>query len=83
MHLSRSSLAAFSNLANSSGFRNFSASTLKRDEVQAISKFASVEPNNLWVFGSVARVEARPESDLDIFVEIEPGLSFNQNYGVA
>ncbi len=30
MHFPRSSLVAFSNLANSSGFRNFSASMHKR-----------------------------------------------------
>ncbi len=31
--------------------------------------------HNLRVFGSVARGEARPESDLDILVEMEPGRS--------
>ena len=30
---------------------------------------------NLRVFGSVARGEARPDSDLDILVDMEPGRS--------
>jgi hypothetical protein len=30
---------------------------------------------NVRVFGSVARGEARPDSDIDILVELEPGRS--------
>ena len=29
----------------------------------------------VWVFGSVARDEGRPESDLDLLVDLEPGRS--------
>lgn len=29
----------------------------------------------MWVFGSVARGEERPESDIDFLVEFEPGSS--------
>jgi len=45
----------------------------KRQEILAIA--ASHGAHNLRVFGSVARGEAGPESDLDILVEMEPGKS--------
>jgi predicted nucleotidyltransferase len=45
----------------------------KRYEILAID--ARHGAHNLRVFGSVARGEAGPESDLDILVEMEPGTS--------
>ncbi len=45
----------------------------KRHEVLAIA--ARHGARNVRVFGSVARGEAGPESDLDILVEMEPGTS--------
>ena len=45
----------------------------KRPEILAIA--ARHGAHNLRVFGSVARGEAGPESDLDILVEMEPGKS--------
>jgi predicted nucleotidyltransferase len=45
----------------------------KRQEILAIA--ARHGARNLRVFGSVARGEAGPESDLDILVEMEPGAS--------
>jgi uncharacterized protein len=45
----------------------------KRQEILAIA--ARHGARNLRVFGSVARGEAGPESDLDILVEMEPGKS--------
>jgi predicted nucleotidyltransferase len=45
----------------------------KRHEILAIA--ARHGARNVRVFGSVARGEAGPESDLDILVEMEPGTS--------
>jgi predicted nucleotidyltransferase len=45
----------------------------KRQEILAIA--ARHGAHNLRVFGSVARGEAGPESDLDILVEMEPSES--------
>ena len=45
----------------------------KRQEILAIASRHGAR--NVRVFGSVARGEARPESDLDILVEMEPGRS--------
>lgn len=51
----------------------------KRQEILAIA--ARHGAHNLRVFGSVARGEAGPESDLDILVEMEPGKELNGSYG--
>ena len=39
----------------------------KRDEIYAIARKHKAE--KLWVFGSVARKEERPDSDVDFLVE--------------
>ena len=46
----------------------------KRDEIHAIAKKHKAE--RLWVFGSVARKEERPDSDVDFLVE------FNDDAGL-
>jgi len=43
----------------------------KREEILQLA--ARHGARNLRVFGSVARGEARPESDVDFLVELEPG----------
>ena len=46
---------------------------LKRQEILSIA--ARHGAHNLRLFGSVARGEANPDSDVDILVEMEPGRS--------
>ena len=45
----------------------------KRDDVYAIARKHKAE--RLWVFGSVARKEELPESDIDLVAEFLPGTS--------
>ncbi|MBR4354591.1 MAG: nucleotidyltransferase family protein [Kiritimatiellae bacterium] len=42
----------------------------KRDEIYAIARKHKAE--KLWVFGSCARKEERPDSDVDFLVEYAP-----------
>ena len=46
---------------------------LRRQEILAIAHRYGAR--NVRVFGSVARGEARPDSDIDFLVEMEPGRS--------
>ena len=45
----------------------------KRDDIQRISKMHGAY--NVRVFGSVARGEARPDSDIDLLVDVGPTTS--------
>ncbi len=45
----------------------------KRQEILALAE--KYGARNVRVFGSVARGEARPDSDIDFLVELEPGRS--------
>ena len=45
----------------------------KRDEIQRIA--AKHGARNVRVFGSVARGEARPDSDVDFLIDVEPVTS--------
>ena len=42
----------------------------KRDEIYAIARKHKAE--KLWVFGSCARKEERPDSDVDLLVQYSP-----------
>ena len=44
----------------------------KRDEIYAIARRHKAE--KLWVFGSCARKEERPDSDVDFLVKFEGGI---------
>ena len=44
----------------------------KRDEIYAIARKHKAE--KLWVFGSVARKEERPDSDVDFLVKFNDGI---------
>ena len=45
----------------------------KREQILAIAE--KYGARNVRVFGSVVRGEARPDSDIDFLVELEPGRS--------
>ncbi len=45
----------------------------KRDEIYAIARKHKAE--KLWVFGSCARKEERPDSDVDFMVSLKDGAS--------
>jgi len=45
----------------------------KRDEIYAIAREHKVD--KVWVFGSCARGEERPDSDIDLLVEFQKGSS--------
>ncbi len=45
----------------------------KRDEIYAIARKHKAE--KLWVFGSCARKEERPDSDVDFIVSLDDGAS--------
>ena len=45
----------------------------KRDEIYAIARRHKAE--KLWVFGSCARREERPDSDVDFLVKFDDGAS--------
>ncbi len=46
----------------------------RRDEIYAIARKHKAE--KLWVFGSCARKEERPDSDVDFLVKFAPDVSF-------
>ena len=52
----------------------------KRDEIYAIARKHKAE--KLWVFGSVARKEERPDSDVDFLVKFAPEASFKDFMGI-
>ncbi len=49
----------------------------KRDELYAIARKHKAE--KLWVFGSVARKEETPSSDVDFLVKFEPQTSWRDD----
>ncbi len=51
----------------------FSALRSRRDEILGLA--AKFGVRNVRVFGSVARGEERPDSDIDLLVDMEPGRS--------
>jgi uncharacterized protein len=56
---------------------------MNREEILTLLRFHQAELQNLGirslsVFGSVARGEAMPDSDIDLLVELEPPLTFDR-----
>ena len=53
----------------------------KRSEILALARRRGAK--NIRVFGSVARREARPGSDIDLLIDLEPGRSLLDAGGLA
>ena len=53
----------------------------RRDEIQAIARKHKAE--RIWVFGSVARKEERPDGDVDFLVEFRNGASLFDQGGMS
>jgi predicted nucleotidyltransferase len=51
------------------------ADVLKANRQQVLQIASQYGASHIRVFGSVARGEARPDSDIDFLVEMEPGRS--------
>ncbi len=56
------------------GMRKQDAIRLLRERAEAIRALGAT---SLYLFGSVARDEARDESDLDLFIDYDPKSRFN------
>ena len=54
---------------------------LKRQEILAIAKRRGAK--NIRLFGSVSRHEARPDSDIDLLIDLEPERSLLDVGGLA
>ena len=52
----------------------------KRDEIRALAQKYKVL--RLFVFGSCARKEETPDSDIDLLVELQKGVSFRDLLGL-
>ena len=52
----------------------------RRDEILAIAQRHGA--SNIRIFGSVARGEAGPDSDIDLVVEFKPGTSLMDHGGL-
>lgn len=55
--------------------------THRRDAVSNV--LARYPVREAWVFGSVARGDDTPGSDLDLLIDLEPGTSFAEYVGLA
>jgi hypothetical protein len=53
----------------------------KRQEILAIARRRGA--SNVRIFGSVARMEARPDSDIDLLVDLDPDRSLLDAGGLA
>ena len=52
----------------------------KRDEIYAIARKHKAE--KLWVFGSCAKKEVRPDSDVDFLVKFNPSPTLSDYLGM-
>ena len=56
---------------------------LKSKRADILQVAAQHGARNVRVFGSVARGEARPDSDIDVLVEFEPGRTLLDRIGLT
>lgn len=56
---------------------------LRRRRAEILGVARNRRAHRIAVFGSVARGKARPESDLDLLVEFEPGASLLDHVGLC
>lgn len=67
-----------------SAYRQFGIADLignKRDDILRIA--AQYKAHNVRVFGSVARGEARPDSDIDLLVDFQPDYKLRDHIGLT
>ncbi len=55
---------------------------LRKHQREVTNVIARYPVARAWVFGSVARGDDRPQSDLDLLVELAPGASFPEYVGL-
>jgi predicted nucleotidyltransferase len=60
---------------------NFGRFATEREALQAIVAriVGAIDPGAIWLFGSRARGEARPDSDFDLLVVGKPGANLGSN----
>ena len=58
------------------------AELIKAKRAEILRLAAQHGARNVRVFGSVARGEARPDSDIDVLVEFEPGRTLLDRIGL-
>lgn len=84
------SLQMLQRLVGAAGFRlhtglvnNVRPSTLLAERASKVVAVLDKYPiRQAWIFGSVARGDDRPDSDLDLLVELEPGTPFEEYVGL-
>jgi uncharacterized protein len=70
------------NLAAPDGPAKLTLERLRRRRPEILRVACKRKAHRIAVFGSVARGEARPDNDLDLLVDFEPGTSLLDHVGL-